>query len=132
MINLGLFKMYTLTLFSLFFSGLIRFHDRAASVPRLAFRKHWLLSPSPSILERTVQRKSMALLFKNRYDFFFFYSSLWKKCVLVFLMKSKEGGKKEKVKQAAERNSSLIEKVLEMQANTFPLITLESISQRSY
>lgn len=47
-------------------------------------------------------------------------------------MKCKKGGKKEKAKQAAERTSSLIEKVLEMQANIFPLITLESISRRSY
>ena len=45
-------------------------------------------------------------------------------------MKSK--GEKEKAKQAAERKSFFTEKVLEMPANTFPLITLEAISQGSY
>lgn len=44
----------------------------------------------------------------------------------------KSQGEKEKAKQAAERKSFFTEKVLEMPANTFPLITLEAISQGSY
>lgn len=40
--------------------------------------------------------------------------------------------KKEKAKQGAERNSFLIEKVLEMHADVFPLIPLEAVGQGSY
>lgn len=48
------------------------------------------------------------------------------------LMTSKEERDKKR-KQVADRNRVfLIEKVLEMPANTFPLITLETITQGSY
>lgn len=84
--------------------GPIRFHYGAESVPGLAFRKHWLFPLLFYSRKSSAQRKSMAFVTQEQIWWFF---SLWKKCVWVFLMTSKEARDKNRKQSRQQIESEL-------------------------